>query len=81
MSLSQCNFVNWDNNDKGAPAVDILAGSVIIQACRFAQDKADIHLGAGVRSAVIMGNQFSDTARIENKSKGEVQILGNVTTK
>jgi len=79
VSLSQCNFVNWDNDDKGAPAVDILAGSVIIQACRFAQDKADIHLGPDVRSAVIMGNQFSDTARIENASKGEVQMLGNVT--
>ena len=81
VSLSQCNFVNWDNNDKGAPAVDILAGSVIIQACRFAQDKADIHLGPDVRSAVIMGNQFSDTARIENKSKADVQVLGNVTLK
>jgi hypothetical protein len=81
VSLSQCNFVNWDDADKGAPALDILAGSVIIQACRFAQDKADIRVGPEVRSAVIMGNQFSDAARIENQSKGEVQILGNVTLK
>jgi len=80
-SLSQCNFVQWDNGGTGAVAVEMLAGSVIIQGCRFGQDKADIRLGAGVRSAVIMGNQFARGPRIQNETKGEVQILGNVTTK
>jgi len=35
--------------------------------------------GPDVSSAVIMGNQFAAQPRIENGSKGDVQILGNVT--
>jgi len=34
-----------------------------------------------VRSAVIMGNQFARGPRIQDESKGEVQILGNVALK
>jgi len=81
VSLSQCNFVQWDNSDKGVPAVDIRAGSVMIQGCRFGQNKPHIDLGANVESAVIMGNQFADAQRIKSDTKAEVQILGNVTQK
>jgi len=81
VSLSQCNFVQWDNGGTGAVAVEALAGSVIIQGCRFGQDKAHIRLGPEVRSAVIMGNQFAAPVRIRNETKGEVQMLGNVTAK
>jgi len=81
LSLSQCNFVQWDNGDTGAPAVDIRAGSVIVQGSRFGQSKAHIYLGADVRSAVIMGNQFAGAPRIKSETKAEVQIVGNVTAK
>jgi hypothetical protein len=81
VSLSQCNFVQWDNGDAGVPAVDIRAGSVIIQGSRFAQDQAHIRLGPEVESAVIMGNQFAGAPRIKSETKAEVQILGNVTAK
>ena len=80
VSLSQCNFQQWDRGDSGAPALDMRAGSLIAQGNIFHRDRADVYLGAEVRSAVIMGNQFAGEARIENESKGDVQILGNVTT-
>jgi hypothetical protein len=78
--LSQCNFQQWDRGDSGAPALDMRAGSLIAQGNIFRRDRADVHLGPEVRSAVIMGNQFAGEARIRNDSKGDVQILGNVTT-
>jgi len=81
VSMSQCNFVHWDHGKTGVPALDIRAGSAIIQGSRFGQDKPQIRIGPQVRSAVIMGNQFAGEPRIENESKGDVQILGNVTVK
>ncbi|UCH35992.1 MAG: hypothetical protein JSV65_06470 [Armatimonadota bacterium] len=81
VSLSQCNFVQWDNGNAGVPAVEFRAGSAVIQGSRFGQDKPHIRLGPEVGSAVIMGNQFAESPRIENESEGDVQILGNVTVK
>lgn len=78
VSLSQCNFVQWDHANAGDPAVDILGGSVMIQACRFGQNKPQVHLGPEVRSAVILGNQMRGELRIANESAGEVQMEANV---
>lgn len=78
VSLSQCNFVHWDRGRAGVPAVDILGGSVLIQGCRFAQDKPQVHLGPDVRSAVILGNQVRGELRLANESSGDVQVLANV---
>ncbi len=76
VSLSQCNFCQWQN---GVPAVDVLGGSCVLQGSRFGQSKAHIRLGQDVASAVIMGNLFRGGPQITNESSGDVQILGNVT--
>jgi len=81
VSLSQCNFQQWDHGDSGAPALDIRAGRLICQGNIFDRDANDIRLGPQVRSAVILGNQFAAQPRIDNETKGDVQILGNVTLK
>ncbi len=79
VSLFQCNFVQWDPAGKGLPAVEVLGGSLILQGSIFNQDKLQVRLGPEVKSAVVMGNQFRGKARIENQSRGEVQVLGNVS--
>ncbi len=81
VSLSQCNFVQWGRANAGAPAIDILGGSLILQACRFGDDKPQVHLGADVRSAVVMGNQVRGSLRIANESVGEVQVVANVAVR
>jgi Pectate lyase superfamily protein len=76
VSLSQCNFCQWA---AGVPAVDILSGSLTMQGCRFGQAQPHVHLGEGVTSAVLMGNSFRGGPQIANETKGDVQVLGNVT--
>jgi len=78
VSLSQCNFADWDQSRKGAAAVEARSGSVIVQACRFGQDRLAVRLGPEVASAVIMGNQMTGEARIVNESRGSVAIANNV---
>jgi len=80
VSLSQCNFVQWDHANAGAPAVDILGGSLLLQACRFGADKPQVHLGPKASAAVIMGNLVRGALRITNETTGDVQVLGNVTS-
>lgn len=72
------------------PLIKMLNGALHMTACRF-QDKDHfratgrdynpeyhIHLGENVTSAVIMGNSVQGgDLRIDNKSKGNVQIIGN----
>ncbi len=80
MSLSQCNFCQWDQSGQNVPAVDILGGNLILQGCRFSRDKAHVHLGPDVLSAAIIGNQFRARQQIQNESTGDVQMMGNVVT-
>jgi hypothetical protein len=42
------------------------------------ENKKDIILEDGLETAVIIGNRFNKKIQIENNSKGDVQILGNV---
>ena len=78
VSLSQCNFHHW-GRDAGVVAIDILSGSLTMQACNFAQNKPHLRLGEGVTSAVVIGNTFRGEPQITNDSAGQVEILGNVT--
>jgi hypothetical protein len=75
VSLSQCNFCQWAN---GIPAVEVLGGSLMLQASRFGQSKPHVRLGPDVTSAVIMGNSFRGGPQIANESQGDVQVIGNV---
>jgi hypothetical protein len=81
VSLSQCNFVQWDPQNRGLGAVEVRGGSLVLQGCLFDQDKPQVRLGPEVKSAVLMGNQFRGEIRIKNESKGQVEMLGNVKRK
>lgn len=78
VNMSQCN-INWLKVPKGAALIEANGGDITVQASRFSQDVPQIKLGEGVQSAVIMGNTMFGPVRIENNSKGDVQILANVT--
>jgi hypothetical protein len=78
VSLSQCNFVQWDPSGRGLSAVEVRGGSLVLQGCLFGQDKPQVRLGPEVKSAVLMGNQFRGEIRIKNETKGQVEIIGNV---
>lgn len=79
VSMNQCNFVDWDPGRKGAWAVDATGGYVTVTGCRFGDDKNQIRLGPDVKTAVITNNTMLVPISIENNSKGDVQIYGNVS--
>ncbi|MGQ9808308.1 MAG: glycosyl hydrolase family 28-related protein [Armatimonadota bacterium] len=81
LSMTQCNFVNWDASGKKVPCIDAAGGEISITNSFFREDRLQIRLGEGVRSAIITGNRFAGEARIENASKGDVQIGLNAVSK
>lgn len=76
VNFNQCNFVNWA---EGVPAIEAVGGDVSIQACRFSHGTNHISLGPDVKTAVISGNTMSAAVKIDNRSKGDVQISENVS--
>lgn len=78
VNMSQCN-INWLKVPKGAALIEANGGDLTVQASRFGQDATQIRLGSGVLAAVIMGNTMIGPVKIDNKSKGDVQILANVS--
>lgn len=76
VSMSQCNFVNWAGD---VPAIEALDGDVSVQGCRFSHGAKHVFLGPSVKTAVITGNTMSAAIEIENQSKGDVSISGNVS--
>jgi hypothetical protein len=77
VGFSDCTFVQWDRNREGRHALQVESGSLTARGCEFREDKPQIELGPAVRRAVISENLFTGTARITNRSKGSIQILGN----
>ena len=75
VTFDNCHFTGWAQADKNAPCIRADAGGLTISASEFLDaGKQHISLGEGVESAIIMGNRFRSPARIDNKSKGDVQI-------
>jgi hypothetical protein len=82
VTLTACHFISWAQAKKDAPCIAADHGSVTINGCEFLdREESKIHadLGEELESAVIMGNQFRSKPRIENRSKGDVQIGLNAT--
>lgn len=76
-SFVQCNLVNWD---AGLYAIEGIDGDVTVQNCRFSHGTNHVTLGPDVKTAVIMGNTMTGgPVKIDNRSKGDVQILANVS--
>jgi len=75
-SFNQCNFVNWK---PGVPAIEAVGGDVTVNVCRFSHGEKHLSLGPGVKTAVVTGNTMSAPVSIENQSKGDVHISGNVS--
>jgi hypothetical protein len=85
--LTACNFnaKNWIECHwkPEIPFIEMRDGTLQMMNCRFQDNgnspNAHIYLGKNVRSAVVIGNSVEGGGlKVRNKSKGDVQILGNV---
>ena len=87
--LTACHFSAWEdeNNpyqwDPKIPFIDAQNGALLMTACVFKDyghtPHHHIRLGPAVDAAVIQGNMVQGgKLKIDNQSKGDVQIIGNV---
>jgi hypothetical protein len=77
VGFGDCTFVQWGGSDRNRPAIQARGGTVLVRGCEFREAKPHIDLGPEVRRAVITGNVFAGTVRINNQSKGNVQMGEN----
>lgn len=82
VSMSQCNLAlfTWDQ-PSGKPAIEVAGGSLTLINSHLFPGWDRISLGPQVESAVIMGNIVKGPLTIDNQSKGDVQIVGNISQK
>jgi hypothetical protein len=76
-TASACNFVHWDIQGTGVPALQLDAGKAIVQACTFNQDNLHITVGSNVISAILTGNQAVGGLRVENHAGRRTQSALN----
>lgn len=81
VGFSDCTFVQWGGKEGNRPAIQAQSGTVMIRGCEFRQDRPQIQLGQDVKRAIVAENLFAGTQRIDNQSKGNVQIGQNVADK
>ncbi len=83
VTLTATHFHKWDPMEHGKACIQALDGSLILNGCEFMGEgvKApQLLLGPDLDSAVIMGNRFTyGGMRIDNQSRGEVQMSANVS--
>jgi hypothetical protein len=77
VGFSDCTFTQWGGKDGSRAALQAAGGTILVRGCEFRQNRPQIDLGADVRRAVITGNVFAGAPRINNQSKGNVQIGEN----
>ncbi|MGB2807148.1 MAG: glycosyl hydrolase family 28-related protein [Sedimentisphaerales bacterium] len=78
VGFSDCTFTQWGGKDGSRPAIQAQSGTVLIRGCEFRQDRPQIQLGKDVQRAIIAENIFTGSERINNQSKGNVQMGLNV---
>lgn len=76
-TASACNFVHWDNDQQGSPAIQLDAGRNIVQSCTFELGGMHVQVAEPVRSAMITGNQAQGGFHIENAAGKRTQALAN----
>lgn len=76
--FTSCHFASWARVNPDAPCVAGHGGRLILNGCDFLEAKNHVKLEEGVQSAAIFGNRFAGGAKIENLSKGKVEIGLNI---
>ncbi len=71
VGFNACTIVQWN---PAFAAVESAGAPLIINGCEFQQPGTQVRLGKSVRQAVVSGNLFAGTLRIDNQSSGAVEI-------
>jgi len=72
-----CNFLHWDINGRGEPAIQLDTGKAIIQGNTFGNGDVNVLVNAEVSSAILMGNQGPEGFKVVNHAGDHTIILAN----
>jgi hypothetical protein len=79
VTFNACHFQTWDAKNEGAPCIYSNGRSLTVSSCDFmSADKNHIVLGEKQKAAIIYGNMMRGGVKVENKSKGNVEMGLNV---
>jgi hypothetical protein len=75
VTFNECHFVGWDQKNEGQPAIYADNRGLTVSSCDFVDSgKKQIFIGGNVKGAIVMGNHLRGGAKVENRSKGSVEI-------
>lgn len=80
VGFSDCTFMQWDKDREGRSAIQARGGTVLVRGCEFRDNRPQVEIGENIRRAVVTDNVMTGAVRITNRSRGAVQISGNVGT-
>jgi hypothetical protein len=81
VGFSDCTFMQWDKDKEGRAAIQVKSGTVLVRGCEFREDRPQVELAEGVKRAIVTDNVVTGAVRVINRSKGAVNVSGNVGTK
>ena len=77
IGFSDCEFVEWDRNNKGNAAIQIDGGSVMIRGCNFQENKKQVSVEESAERVIVTDNFVKGKVRIDSNCKN-ARIDGNL---
>ncbi|MBO7393404.1 MAG: hypothetical protein J6U98_04290 [Abditibacteriota bacterium] len=77
LALSGDTFCDWDSNHDGSPALNLIKGRAIVNACTFNESMSDIVVGKDMGPTIITSNLSRGGLKVTNLSKGFVRLNDN----
>lgn len=79
VGFSDCNFVQWDRNKEGLPAIQANSGTVLVRGCDFGTNAPQVAIGEKVTRAIVSENTVKGEVNIVNKIRNAF-VNGNIGT-
>jgi len=78
-TFNECHFISWDRKGDGSPAILADNNGLTVTSCDFMDSGAkQIILGENLKAGIIATNRMRGGVKVENKSKGKVEMGLNV---
>jgi len=78
VSFNGCNFLGWDRQRKGIPAIELNGGNLIVTGCNFNGPGPQLAVMGSANSAIFTSNRMGVPLAVSNPAKAQLQCGLNV---